>query len=94
MVVTERLMANTTDRLILDPPSSWVSYARPFARRRAIYREKARKFFEWKNWELFTGANYAREAVEHLWAEFRDELLRPMTPERELEVRMTLFPRG
>lgn len=64
--------------------TSWITYARPFARRRAIYREKAAFAFGRGNSEGHDRYDFAAEAVNWTWADFRNKLLKNPTPKPEI----------
>lgn len=53
---------------------NWITFARPFAKRRAVYRHKAELAVDWDHIERLNGY---REAVSWAWAQFRDDILTP-----------------
>lgn len=57
--------------------TSWITYARPFARRRRIYRMKRAKFnylnsHDNVQWERY---DCAIESIAWLWADFREAII-------------------
>lgn len=63
--------------------TSWVKYARPFARRRRMYRRKRARFDcldveQSTQWERY---DCAVEAIGWMWADFRNEILSKKIPD-------------
>jgi hypothetical protein len=69
--------------------TSWVTYARPFAKSRKFYREKAEKYvrradkayeegdirYSSQMEEYWHKNLFAKEAIEHMWYAFRNKVI-------------------